>query len=136
IDNHNFYIKGLQHPNNKIQFFRKSSLWVFILVFLTTLIAGRFNEIRLLHLLFPWMIIITLLYIKQYIDQIKELFTDSGMMTVTLILLAFFNIAAIIGVDEIRLLFPQSRYIIPYEQWIVITFVYLYIFLITLIVVI
>lgn len=59
--------------NNSLQLLHKSAPWVFILIFLSTFIGGRISEIRLLFLLFPWVISFSLFFIKENLIFLRRI---------------------------------------------------------------
>src|SRR5690606_36717506 len=69
---------GEKKSNFPMAFLKKSALPVFALVFLTTLVGGRINELRLLFLLFPWVIALFLFYVQQSEQIIRETLNRSG----------------------------------------------------------
>lgn len=119
--------KGKTLGNDAIALLRKSSLLVFILVVISTFIGGRVNEIRLLFILFPWVIAIFLYYLQHGLGQlIKNAITrkykiyafSMGIPCLLLFIIVYFNIH----------LFLRGVHDVPYIQWITITCIYLYLF--------
>lgn len=115
------------HDRSPITLLRKSSLLVLVLVFAATIIGGRVNEIRLLFILFPWIIVIFLFYLEHEIRPlIKNAITNEykiyailiSIPCIVLYIVAYYNIH----------LFLEGVHDVPYVQWITITCIYLYVF--------
>lgn len=51
----------------------RSAPWVLLLILLSTLLGGIYNEIRLLYLGFPWVIALSLLFFGTYAPQINAI---------------------------------------------------------------
>ena len=114
--------------NNPIGLLRKSSAIVFALVLTSTFIGGRMNEVRLLFILFPWVISIFLYYLQSGLTPlIKNEGTKRykvygilvGIACLSLYIVVYYNIHFFLG----------GLHDVPYIQWIAITCIYLYIFL-------
>ncbi len=56
--------KWKQISSPQLPLIEASLPWVFLLVFSTTFLGGRFNEIRIMFLLFPWVVIVSLQFFK------------------------------------------------------------------------
>lgn len=117
--------KKREIEQTEIFLFGKSGFWVLILVLLTTLFGGRFNEIRLLFIMFPWVIILTLYFVRQnkalIIKALKHrkfplfaMFTIGIMITVTYLIIINSSV-----------FFPPTPYFVPYNQWVIITSIYI-----------
>ncbi len=101
----------------------KSLLPVIGLVVTTTLIGGIFNEIRLLFLVFPWVIIAVLRVIEKN-EQIglSEWFSKSKM-SIYLIFQPFIIFIVFYLSNKINIV-GKSAYEIPYYQWILVSLLY------------
>src|SRR5690606_17260413 len=122
---------GKKLSDNPISLLRKSSLLVFTLVFITTIIGGRINEIRLLFIIFPWVIPTFLYYLKYHLNaHIKVIMTKeyklyaalAGGACLLLYLIVYYNIGLIEG----------GVHDVPYVQWATITCIYLYVFFLSI----
>lgn len=123
----NYFRSSKIFPNQPISFIRKSSFAAFGLIFITTLLGGRINEVRLLFLLFPWVISIFLFYIKFFKEPIPELFKSSTyriylFITALIIFSVYFIVSSKISH------FISGIYDVPYHQWILLTCLYLFVF--------
>lgn len=117
--------------NSPINLLRKSSLLIFVLVFISTIIAGRVNEIRLLFIIFPWVIPTFLFYLKYRLNaHIKVIMTKeyklyaalTGGACLLLYVIVYYNIDLIEG----------GVHDVPYVQWATITCIYLYVFFLSI----
>ncbi len=117
--------------NSPIFLLRRSSLLVFVLVFIATIIGGRVNEIRLLFILSPWVIPTLLYYLKYRLSSyIKGIMTKeyklyatlTGGACLLLYIIVYRNINLIEG----------GVHDVPYIQWATITCIYLYVFFLSI----
>lgn len=125
------YVKEKLSSNKEIQFFQKSALWVFLLVFLSTLVGGRFNEMRLMNLMFPWMIVIFLYYFQKYNKAILSHVQSHSFKIFTVGILILLVTVLVIALNSISTYFPPGKYAVPYDSWVILTFLYLFIFSLT-----
>ncbi len=104
---------------------------VFFLVATTTFIGGIFNEIRILYLLFPWVIIIGLHYYTENKIEIVEHITSKKFKiyagVTALIMLAITTYAVKLISREFT-----SQYDIPYLTWAIVASVQVYLGIICL----
>ncbi len=120
----------LQTTNKVRQFFYRTSLLTLITILLTTYFGGIYNEIRLLYLLAPWMILITLDFVEQYGDRMKVLvLTKKYLLYIFLITVVCVVITLFTLKYQPRLIVP-GKYRVPYHLWIIISMIYIYITLI------
>jgi hypothetical protein len=110
----------------------QSGLSVFILVIVTTFMGGIFNEIRLLYLLSPWVIITSLLYYLENKNEIKSILRLKWYR-IFLITISLFAISALVILFICALqLKVSSKYDIPYKSWITIGLIQAYLGIATL----
>src|SRR5690606_23494250 len=119
---------GEKKSNFPMAFLKKSALPVFALVFFTTLVGGRINELRLLFLLFPWVIALFLFYVQQSEQIIRETLNRSGYKIYLLICVIILIPIYIVVTGRINE-FTDGIYEVPYGQWIFLTCLYLFVFL-------
>ena len=126
-----FLLSFLEKKENK-SIIVASGPYVLILVVGTTFVGGIFNEIRLLYILAPWVIISSLSYYIKNKKEIRHVVISKGYFTfmstslliaITLGAFSFNNIDRLIG---------DSQYDIPFKLWIIITIVQLYLGIISL----
>lgn len=117
--------------NKPMDLLRRSSLLIFILVLVTTIVGGRINEIRLLFILFPWVIPAFLFHLNHCLKfYAKSIMTKefklyavlTGGACLLLYLIVYHNIDLIKG----------GVHDVPYIQWVTITCICLYIFFLSI----
>lgn len=113
-------------PKDPLTFLRKSSLAVFILILSTTIIGGRINEIRLMFLLFPWVIPIFLFYVKSLKISFYNAYQTRGYKIYLLICACSIIPLYVIASENITL-FTEGIFAVPYNQWIIVTCIHLFI---------
>ncbi len=106
------------------QFLFQSGFIIFCLIVITTFIGGIFNEIRLLFLMFPWVIMIALHVLRMYQNRISAALQHKKYQVYLLINVLVFGVACIYLVQHYQQFLDPSRYAIPFQVWIVATFVY------------
>jgi hypothetical protein len=114
-----------------IQFIHRSGWGALAIILVTTFLGGIFNEIRLLYLLAPWIITLSLNYCNEIKDDFNAIFSSkkylvfvgvSGVITVGICLL-------ILAYQESFL--HSSKYGISYPKWIIATCVQVFLTIIT-----
>lgn len=111
----------------KINFLKKSALSIFIMILMTTFLFGIFNEIRLLFLLFPWIIIISAHWIRANLDIIKSHFTNPNLYKYYLVTTAVFIIMVVLIYTESENFFVDNKYLAMKYLWSYISIFYFYI---------
>ncbi len=104
---------------------------VFFLVILTTLMGGIFNEIRLLYLLAPWVIVAALSYYLENKEEITSIFQLKRyrlFVMITLLLVIIFTAFVMINTHQ---LVGTSKYDVPYKPWILIAIIQAYLLMIS-----
>ncbi len=112
--------------------FLKSSLFVVVLVLITTFLGGIFNEIRLLFLAFPWVITVSLNYYRQYSSEFTSRIKKGSYIIFIFGSLIFFIIIAFFTILNINKFIVPSKYGISYQLWAALTFIHLYLVTISL----
>jgi len=105
-------------------FFFKSSLIALGLILLTTYLGGIYNEIRLLYLGAPWVIIISLVYIEKHGNDIYEMIRSRNYLIFIVLCLAGAGYLLSIILKYQQDLIKPGKYNIPYHLWIVISVIY------------
>jgi hypothetical protein len=103
-----------------------------ILIVLTTFLGGIFNEIRLLTLFAPWMIVILLNFVRNYYQNILETMRSKAFVIYAVFVMIFSLVAVVLIVENRELLIPSGRFAVPYDQWIVASAFYIFIFLLSI----
>ncbi len=124
----NFRTKSAASNDDVRQMFFRSAWIVLILILLTTFLGGIYNEIRLLHLFSPWIVIIALDYIERHWLEIKDiLLRKSYLLFVTAGFI--FSAIALYGVLKYRdKIIVPGKYAVPYDLWVVCSVCYIFIF--------
>ena len=127
-----FYGKTLKAEPRRLRFFYRTSLFTLAILFITTFVGGIYNEIRLLYLFSPWIIIIFIDFLWKNSDTIKTAM-DSKFYWLYALLAAGFCAAVlyVISMYQERIIVP-GKYNVPYDQWIVVTVVYFFLVLLFL----
>lgn len=108
------------------EFFYRSAPFALLVVVLTTFFGGIFNEIRLLYLASPWMIILFLDFLRNNEQQIKSSVRDRSFWIFaagTFVLIVFIALVALKYEDD---LFDEGGWPIPYRKWIIISTGYIF----------
>ncbi|TRX60112.1 hypothetical protein FNH22_08670 [Fulvivirga sp. M361] len=103
----------------------KSAPWMLGIVIITTFLGGIFNEIRLLFLSFPWVLISSLTYMHQKSHVLKIYGSNSNIICYFMPALVLFSILTYFLVTRADSIIPPSRYPIPFKQWIAFTMLHI-----------
>ncbi|HEY8934172.1 MAG TPA: hypothetical protein VIM65_03095 [Cyclobacteriaceae bacterium] len=114
----------LQETNNVRLFFYKSSLVALGLILLTTYLGGIYNEIRLLYLGVPWVIVISLTYFEKYSDDIFKIIRSGSYVIFVVLCLVGAGCLLFFTLKYQQVLIKPGRYKIPYHLWIIISVIY------------
>lgn len=96
-----------------------SAPWAVLLIVLTTFFGGIFNEIRLLHLAFPWIIGANLVYIERYRNMIMEQMTQKLYIGLTAFLAILTFASGYYILAEYGHMLTFTRYAVPAKLWII-----------------
>ena len=116
------------NANQKVLFFKRSSIVAFILIFTSSFLYGMINEIRLIFLLFPWVIILSLTFIANNKESIKSYLISKKFRNYFISLLIFISLFFYFFLNNYERFIKPSKYNVPIETWIVVTFISLFIF--------
>ncbi|WP_375579317.1 hypothetical protein ABWH96_20305 [Marivirga tractuosa] len=121
-----FSFRNNQNQNDNIGLFSNKAVFLAVfMIFLTTFLFGIFNEIRLLYLIFPWVIISSLKHIAKHQDLwINFLKNKYVLITSILMILLVVIFAPFISVFSERAL-GKNQYGVPYELWVISFLIYL-----------
>jgi hypothetical protein len=128
---HHLNFKKNISGGNKIRKFFFKSAWLAVsVVLLTTYFGGIFNEIRLLHILSPWMIMITLDFLEKHLREIKTGVLKIGyLIFIAACILASAVLMYVVLKHQKEIIVP-GKYNIPYHLWIIVSVIYICITLI------
>jgi hypothetical protein len=115
-----------------LSFFYRSFFIVFILIILSTFLGGIFNEIRLLFLLAPWIIILSLEFIKNNRNKLLNYFSlFSFQLYLLMVFLLVFYLQFFMPLPLNKIVVP-GKFSVPYDIWFRVSFIYIGLFLIAL----
>lgn len=116
--------------NENFDLLRKSAPWVFLLVMVTTIVGGKLSEMRLIYLIFPWVIAIALFYIRSFLPQILQLITNKRFHLFITISFVIFAVMTYVTLKNFP--FGVSKFNVPYDVWAGVTFLYVFLSFITI----
>lgn len=103
--------------NEGIQMIAKSAPWALALILITTFLGGIYNEIRLLYLGFPWVISLSLVYVKVNQTQLRLAVNLKSYVTSVLVLILLTCIGGyFISVNKEHFL-AMTQHNIPVLTW-------------------
>lgn len=114
------YKRSIAHATEPVKFFLRSSWFTLIIILLTTIVGGIFNEIRLLYLFSPWMIVLTMDFIRDNRESMKAVLARkdywlySALCTMACAAVLYF---ALKYQDQ---LLPPGKHGVPYHLWIIV----------------
>lgn len=127
-----FFRSEKSRQAGELSFFYRTALFTLAVILVTTFVGGIYNEIRLLYVLAPWVIIIFLDFIRIYMPVLTSNFKSgryrlyaSGVVALCAVLLYF------ILQHREKLIVP-GKYNVPYEQWIIFSVFYILVVLLFL----
>jgi hypothetical protein len=122
---HLSFKKNVATANQLRKFFFKSAWLTLSVILLTTYFGGIYNEIRLLYLLAPWMILITLDFLERHMAEIKVgLFKPSYLIFIALTIMSGGILMYFVLRHQKELIVP-GKYNVPYHLWIIVSMVYI-----------
>jgi hypothetical protein len=124
-----FYRRHLHYTPQDLRFFYRTSLFTLLVILLTTFLGGIFNEIRLLFLFSPWMIILALDFWKNYREIIKSVFQTRTFRVVFMVCAVFCATLMFVVLQNREKLIPSGKYSVPYDLWVTLSIVYIFVFL-------
>jgi hypothetical protein len=113
VFNRNFSFRA----NDRTSFFYKSSVLVFFMILVSTFLGGIFNEIRLLYLLAPWMVIFTLNY---FLRNLKTLRTQLSIHNYQIYIFVVFGIILYLllwSPFNLQEVVKPGKFKVPYSVW-------------------
>lgn len=113
-----------KNANSSITFLYRSGLAVFSLIMITTFLGGIFNEIRLLFLIFPWVIILSLHVLYKNKEYILPIIKTKKYVAYLLINVTIFGMAFVLLANNYQKFLEPSRFDIRFDIWIAVTLFY------------
>jgi hypothetical protein len=128
-------VTGSPNPTKEIfaiGFFRRSAWFVGAVIVFTTFVGGIYNEIRLLHLLSPWVIIITIDFIGKRKSWIISIIKKTWYRFFFLGCAIFCGIILFIFLHYQERIIIPGKFAVPYHLWIISSVCYIFILLLFL----
>jgi hypothetical protein len=115
-----------------LDFFTRSSWFVVGVIVITTFVGGIYNEIRLLHLLSPWIIVLTIDFISEKRGQIAEVLTRKWYWFFSFTSAVLCGIILFIFLHYQEHIIVPGKFAVPYHIWIISSVCYIFILLLSL----
>lgn len=110
-----------------IRVFYHSSWLVLVLLAVTTFIGGIFNEIRLLNLYAPWMIIPFLVCIERFGNKLKLLAGTKNYRWYAVTTSVVCGVLLYYVLVNREKFIPPGKYAVPYDQWVIVSVCYIFV---------
>ncbi|WKV12891.1 hypothetical protein [Marivirga harenae] len=121
-----FSFKGAHDHNEDLGLFSgKAVLLALVVIISTTFLFGIFNEIRLLYLVFPWVIIPCLRIIRKYQKLWLKFLKNKYVLISSITLILGVSASSTFISDTIRNTLGDSQYGVPYGLWVIAFLLYL-----------
>jgi hypothetical protein len=120
------YKHKVKSPTNRVRsFFFRSSLLTLFVILATTYLGGIYNEIRLLYLVAPWMILITLDFFELHSKEIRSMLFKNGYLAFVAITVLLCGVLMYVVLKHQATLIVPGKFNVPYHLWIIISVVYI-----------
>lgn len=107
-----------------LEFFYRSAPFVLAVIVITTFLGGIFNEIRLLYLACPWMIVLFLDFVRNNSDHIKVSLRKQWYWLYATGVLIICPIVTVFLLRHQESILGNSRWMVPYDVWIIVSMGY------------
>jgi hypothetical protein len=124
-----FYKRNLHFISSDLRFFYKSSLFTLVVILVTTFVGGIFNEIRLLYLFSPWMIVFFLDCLRSYGGKFSMTLATRNYRIFAAIAFVFCAALMYFVLTFREKLIEPGKYAVPYDQWVIFSVCYIFIML-------
>lgn len=124
--------KGNVVNNLNRKFFFQTAWFSLIVILVTTFVGGIYNEIRLLYLFSPWMIIITLDYLQKNQGHVYSLIQNQKYRVYAVACAATAGLLMYFVLRYQEKLIVPGKYAVPYDLWIILSVCYIFILLLSL----
>jgi hypothetical protein len=115
-----------------VEFFYRSAPFTMLVVLVTTFLGGIFNEIRLLYLASPWMIVLFLDFIDDNRLLLRATFGSGKFWVYVCGIFGLCVLTAVIAHKYQDTLIEKGNWTIPYTKWIIFSMGYIFILLLFL----
>lgn len=120
----------LVYPEQR--FFYRSAVFTIVVLLVTTYLGGIFNEIRLLYLFSPWIIIVTLNYLATNNLELKKIIWSTRYVSFIVVSFVVFSILIYLFLSHWEKIYEAGKFDVPYHIWIVFSSIYLFLFIVLL----
>lgn len=128
-----FYRQNVSRTgNNIVGFFYRSAPFVMSVILVTTFAGGIFNEIRLLYLASPWIIVLFLDFIHNNGSLLRKTFSHRSFTVYAAGMLAICVLTAVVALKNEDDLIEKGRWLISYTKWVILSVGYIFILLLFL----
>ncbi|HYF66822.1 MAG TPA: hypothetical protein VD884_01740, partial [Ohtaekwangia sp.] len=114
------------------KFFFRTAWFSLLVILVTTFVGGIYNEIRLLYLFSPWIIIITLDYIERNRTSIYNMLQNKKYWMYGGVCFIISGILMYFVLRYQDMLIVPGKYAVPYDLWIILSVCYIFILLLSL----
>ena len=125
-------LKNRSSLSLELSIITRSGLPVFLIVFFTTFIGGIFNEIRIIYLIAPWVISLSLDFYSRQSDEIGKTLRSKNFKIYAITLICITTVASYISLTQYVEVIKRSRYDIPYSTWIFVATIQVFFFALSL----
>lgn len=128
-----FYRQNMHEVADKpVGFFYRTAPFTVLVVLVTTFAGGIFNEIRLLYLSAPWIIVLFLDFIRNNTSRFRNIVRNGKFLIYAGGSLALCIVVAIVALNYEENLIEKGRWMIPYNKWVIISACYIFLILLFL----
>lgn len=111
--------KWLMESSGPLRFFYKTAIFSLLVIMITTFLGGIYNEIRLLYLFSPWMIVLFLDCLRRYQSDIQKIFAAASFkLYALLVIISCSAILFFVLKYQDKIIVP-GKWAVPYSLWIV-----------------
>jgi hypothetical protein len=115
-----------------IGFFHRSAWFALTVIVLTTFVGGIYNEIRLLYLLSPWVIVLAIDFLSERQMRIIAITKHKSYWIFSIASLAFCGIILYVFLHYQERIIVPGKFAVPYHIWIISSVCYIFILLLFL----
>jgi hypothetical protein len=124
-----FFKRNMHFINSEKRFFYRSSVFALAIILITTFVGGIFNEIRLLNLYSPWMILFFLDCFQNYRSQLETKLRMPSYWVFAGLSLVGCGMLLYVVLSNREKLIPSGKFAVPYDQWVISSICYIFILL-------
>lgn len=122
-----YYRSNLRSTEGQpIHFFYRTAVFSLFIILATTFIGGIFNEIRLLYLFVPWIIVIFIDFVRSNIGLFQASLTKKTFWIYAFFALMFCSFLIYVVMLNWQRFIVPGKFNVPYELWIIVSVGYLF----------